>query len=181
MQNVHFFILKEQCHEIFCFRFFSWIIFAQAPGNNIGSVFENSRRYSQVKLHGTGINDTGSKFATGVNYACAHWAANISANFHKNLKRPLWDTQGPGGNRFMNKTWSRKSRSIFPLKGLFRKLVRYGRKALRSAFIREQFRYIKFLVSVHHVGVLYVQFVHSYLKKIYNSWGDNGRSVPRAV
>ncbi len=27
--------LKGQCHEIFCFRFFSWIAFPQAPDNNI--------------------------------------------------------------------------------------------------------------------------------------------------
>jgi hypothetical protein len=27
--------LKGQCHEIFCFRFFPWIIFPQAPKNNI--------------------------------------------------------------------------------------------------------------------------------------------------
>ncbi len=27
--------LKGQCHEIFFFRFFSWIIFLQAPENNI--------------------------------------------------------------------------------------------------------------------------------------------------
>ncbi len=26
--------LKGQCHEIFCFRFFSWIAFPQAPDNN---------------------------------------------------------------------------------------------------------------------------------------------------
>jgi hypothetical protein len=44
--------LKEQCHEIFCFWFFSWIIFPRAPENNtrvITNFFENSRRYSQLK------------------------------------------------------------------------------------------------------------------------------------
>ncbi len=47
-------LLKGQCHEIFCFRFFSWITFPQAPDNNIriiSNFFENSRRYSQVKVH----------------------------------------------------------------------------------------------------------------------------------
>ncbi len=37
---------KGQCHEIFCFRFFSWITFPQAPYNNISIIsnfFENSR------------------------------------------------------------------------------------------------------------------------------------------
>ncbi len=46
--------LKGQCHEIFCFRFFSWINFPQAPDNNIriiSNFFENSRRYLQVKVH----------------------------------------------------------------------------------------------------------------------------------
>ncbi len=67
--------LKGQCHEIFCFRVFSWITFPQAPDNNnriISNFFENSRRYSQVKVHhrcqwhrwriAAGINDTGGKF-----------------------------------------------------------------------------------------------------------------------
>ncbi len=43
-----------QCHEITCFRFFSWIIFLQAPENNLWVIlnfFENSPRYSQVKVH----------------------------------------------------------------------------------------------------------------------------------
>ncbi len=47
-------ILKGQCHEIFCFWFFSWISFPPAPEYPIRTVsnfFENSRRYSQVKVH----------------------------------------------------------------------------------------------------------------------------------
>ncbi len=46
--------LKGQCHGIFCFRFFSWIIFPQAPENNIRVVsnfFKDWRRHSQVKVH----------------------------------------------------------------------------------------------------------------------------------
>ncbi len=46
--------LKGQGHEIFCFKFFSWITFSEAPENNIrviSNFFENSRRYSQVKVH----------------------------------------------------------------------------------------------------------------------------------
>ncbi len=46
--------LKGQCHEIFCFWFFSWISFPQAPYFTIRAVsifFENSRRYSQLKVH----------------------------------------------------------------------------------------------------------------------------------
>ncbi len=46
--------LKGQCHEIFCFRFFSWIVFPLAHENKsrvISNFFENSRRYLQVKVH----------------------------------------------------------------------------------------------------------------------------------
>ncbi len=46
--------LKGQCHEIFCFLFFSWISFPPAPEYHIRTVlnfFENSRRYSQAKVH----------------------------------------------------------------------------------------------------------------------------------
>jgi hypothetical protein len=61
--------------------FFSRITIPQAPDNNIriiSNFFENSRRYSQVKVHHrcqrhrwwwwcTGVVDTGGKFATGIN------------------------------------------------------------------------------------------------------------------
>jgi len=46
--------LKGQCHEIFRFWFFSSISFPPAPEYPIRTVsnfFENSRRYSQVKVH----------------------------------------------------------------------------------------------------------------------------------
>ncbi len=46
-------ILKGQCHEIFCFWFFSWISLPQALEYTIRAVsnfFENSRRYSQLKV-----------------------------------------------------------------------------------------------------------------------------------
>ncbi len=45
--------LKGQCHEIFDFCFFSRISFPQAPEYTIRVVsnfFENSRRYSQLKV-----------------------------------------------------------------------------------------------------------------------------------
>ncbi len=77
--------LKGQCHEIFCFWFFSWITFPQAPDNIIWIVsnfFENSRRYSQVKVHhrcqrhrwqiAAGINDTGGKFFHQFLLCCWH-------------------------------------------------------------------------------------------------------------
>jgi hypothetical protein len=45
--------LKGQCHEIFCFWFFSCISFPQASDFTIRAVsnfFKNSRRYSQLKV-----------------------------------------------------------------------------------------------------------------------------------
>ncbi len=87
-------ILKGQSHEIFFFRFFSWITFPQAPVNNtrvVSNFFQSSRRYWQVKVVCTTyINDTSGKGATGVNdTGGAPWAANISANFRKNRNGPL--------------------------------------------------------------------------------------------
>ncbi len=64
--------------DFFASGCFSVIIFFQAPENSIrvtSNLFENSRRYLQVKVH------TGGKFATGVNDTGGPWAANISANF----------------------------------------------------------------------------------------------------
>ncbi len=46
--------LKGQCHEIFDFWFFSWISFPQASEYTttaISNFFENSRRYSRLKVH----------------------------------------------------------------------------------------------------------------------------------
>ncbi len=42
-------MLKRQCQEIFCFRIFHESSSPQAPANNCR--VENSRRYSQVKVH----------------------------------------------------------------------------------------------------------------------------------
>jgi hypothetical protein len=53
----------------------------------------------------TGVADTGGK----------PWAANISANFRKNSKRPEWYNQRLGGNWFKKKTRSKKSRDTVPL------------------------------------------------------------------
>ncbi len=45
-----------------------------------------------------GVFDTGGKFATGVvDTSGQPLAANISANFRKNSKRPQWYTQELGG------------------------------------------------------------------------------------
>jgi hypothetical protein len=47
-------VFKGQFHEIFDFRFSTWISFPQAPDYNtraVSNFFENSRRYSQLKVH----------------------------------------------------------------------------------------------------------------------------------
>jgi hypothetical protein len=52
--GIHQARLKGQCHEIFCFWLFSCISFPPAPEYPIRTVsnfFENSQRYSQVKVH----------------------------------------------------------------------------------------------------------------------------------
>ncbi len=64
----------------------------------------------------TGVADTGSKFATGVvDTGGGPWLENISANFQKNSQRSKWNTLGLGGNWFMKKTRSKKSRDTVPL------------------------------------------------------------------
>ncbi len=62
--------LKGRWHAIFDLRYFAWTIFPRALGilfpiSTISSFSENSRRYSQLKVRHR-INDTGSKFTTGV-------------------------------------------------------------------------------------------------------------------
>ncbi len=50
---MHLLNLKGQCHEIFCFWFFSRISFSQVSDYTIrviSNFFENSRRYSQLKV-----------------------------------------------------------------------------------------------------------------------------------
>ncbi len=95
--------LKGQCHEIFCFWFFSWISFPPAPEypfTTLSNFFENSWRYLQVKVHhqfqrhqrqfchrcrytggkiAAGINDTGGKFATGINATCASFDTSFDS------------------------------------------------------------------------------------------------------
>ncbi len=47
-------MLKGYCHEIFDFWFFPWISFPQASEFTITAIsifFENSRRYSRLKVH----------------------------------------------------------------------------------------------------------------------------------
>ncbi len=61
--------LKGQCHEIFCFRFFSWISFPQPQSIPLRPFrnFVEIRGDIHKSTCTTCINDTGGKFATGVN------------------------------------------------------------------------------------------------------------------
>jgi hypothetical protein len=78
--GMKFSALNGQRHEIFCFWFFSWIIFPQASNNSI-RVFSN---FSKIRGDicksrcTTGINDIGSKFAAGVNYTGGKFATAIT-------------------------------------------------------------------------------------------------------
>ncbi len=102
-------LLKGQCHEIFCFWFFSWISFPPAPEYPIRTVlnfFENSRRYSQVKVchryqrHrwqiATGVNDAGSKFCHQFPYCCwyrwqiCHRCQRHRRQFCRRYQRHRW-------------------------------------------------------------------------------------------
>jgi hypothetical protein len=57
-------MLKGQCHEIFCFWFFSSVS-PQPQSIPLGPF----RIFSKIR-GGAGIVDTGGKFATGINSNC---------------------------------------------------------------------------------------------------------------
>ncbi len=58
-------LLKGQCHEIFCFWFFSWISFPPAPEYSI----KTFRIFSKSRCT-TGINDNGGKFFSQFSLCC---------------------------------------------------------------------------------------------------------------
>jgi hypothetical protein len=80
--------IKGTVSGVFLLQVFFMNQFLPSPEYPIGTVsnvFENSRRYLQIKVH----HRTGGKFATGVNdTGGAPLAANIFANFRKNSKWP---------------------------------------------------------------------------------------------
>ncbi len=103
-------LLKGVWHEIFDFRFFSWIRVPPAPKYSIGVVlncFEHVRRYLQMNVYHQCHFDTHGKLFSGVagvvDTANKHSFAIISAKFRKNSKPSQWDTQGPGGHWFLRK------------------------------------------------------------------------------
>ncbi len=82
--------LKGQCHEIFCFWFFSWISFPPAPEYSIKTVskfFENSQRYSQLK----------------VCHRCRWHQWQMEKIFNqKNFNNFVWSPLGSRGNIYIN-------------------------------------------------------------------------------
>ncbi len=58
-------IKRDSVTRFFASGFISWIIFTQAPENNIRIIFKNLFASQNAPLHG--INNTGDQFATGVN------------------------------------------------------------------------------------------------------------------
>ncbi len=61
--------VKGTVSRDFCFRFFSWITFPQAPDNTLGSfrIFSKIRGDIHKSRCTTGVNNTSGKFATGIN------------------------------------------------------------------------------------------------------------------
>ncbi len=82
--------LKGQCHEIFCFWFFSWISFPQASDYTIRVVSnfsENSRRYSQLK----------------VCHRCQRHRWQMAKTFkQKNFNNFVWTPLGSRVNKYIN-------------------------------------------------------------------------------
>ncbi len=96
--------LKGQCHEIFCFWFFSWISFPQASDYTIRAVlnfFENSRRYSQLKVchqcqrHRWQME----KIFNHKNFNNFIWSPLFG---HKNFNNFIWSPLGSRGNIYIN-------------------------------------------------------------------------------
>jgi hypothetical protein len=111
--------LKGQCHEIFHFWFFHESVSLKPLSIPFGpfQIVSKIRGDIRSSRFASGVVDTGGKFSTGVvDTSGAPWPANISANFRKNSKWSWWDTLGLGGNWFMEKTRSKKSRDTVPFK-----------------------------------------------------------------
>ncbi len=83
-------LLKGQCHEIFCFWFFSSISLPPTPEYSVRTVlnfFENSRRYSQLKAC----------------HRCQRHQWQIEKNFNqKNFNNFVWSPLGSRGNGYIN-------------------------------------------------------------------------------
>jgi hypothetical protein len=96
---------------------FSWISFPPAPEYSIKTVsifFENSRRYSQIKVHHR--------------YQRHRWQIFPPVS---NSKQLYWYNQGLGGNWLMKKTRSKKSRNTVRCKFSFKHRVSFWNGGLQ--------------------------------------------------
>ncbi len=88
LDTVDTYTLKGQYHEIFCFRFFSWITFPLAPENDV-RVIKNFFKIRKSR-YTTSINDTGGKFAASVKYTGVKFATGINDTVGKFGHRYSW-------------------------------------------------------------------------------------------
>ncbi len=104
-----------QCHEIFDFWVFSRII-SHYVYRVISIFYENSRRYSQLKVHYRfQVVDTGGRFTANSHFPLVlltlvvHLALRISSRiFSSNRNRALGIFRVLGEDDIWKKTWSRK-------------------------------------------------------------------------
>jgi hypothetical protein len=107
--------LKEQCHEIFCFRFSDSLHIEVNLNEKISLYVKSTNQRCTNKIIKTILIEDF--------FPLPPWAANIFENFQKNSKQPKWDSQGLVGNWFMQKSWSWKSHGIVPLIGFNGKIL----------------------------------------------------------
>ncbi len=94
-----FFLLKGQCHEIFCFRFFHESPSPKTLIITLGSfwIFSKIRRDIHKSRCTTGVNDTGGKFAAGINDTVSKFATGIKdtgSKFCHRYQRHRWQIMG---------------------------------------------------------------------------------------
>ncbi len=111
--------LKGQCHENFDLWFFSWLSFPQALEYTIKAVsnfFENSRRYSQLKVHHRchcqicrWCHWYRRQFCRWCRwYWCCTWLAEYLHEFSKKFEMVLMGYSGAGGKLIHEKNQKQK-------------------------------------------------------------------------
>ncbi len=117
--------LKGQCHEIFASGFFHELVSPQpqsvhVPLGSFQTFWKNRRDIQRCpnKIIKTFMIEDFFHLPPVSTTPVVNLELRISPRmFQKNSKRPEWYTQGIGGNWFMKKTRSRKSRDAVPWKG----------------------------------------------------------------
>ncbi len=121
------FILKGVWHEIFSFKFFSWISFSRASSIPIKPlrIFSNIRRYIREWMFISDVNNTGDKREKflGVNMSLFE-STTPAKNFHSWISSQFFGKirngskgiiRGLGTLIHEQKSWSRNSRVRLPL------------------------------------------------------------------